>query len=599
MSANGLSIDDILAGSAPQQNAQGGVQPGAPAKPQGLSIDDIIQASAPGNMANQAATAPQSAPQAPAPAPGFLAGMGRAAVMTGRDVLQGALALPEMLHDAIIRAPYNAIASAIGSPSRIAPGAQQIDYWLNRAGVPNPQPVNGVERVVGNVDKGLGSVLGGFGIGSALGTSASPVAQTVGNVLTNNLGTQAIGAAAGPAAASIAKGVGLGGTGQAVAGTLGAMSPFLGVGALQGIRQGTSALLGSPTPEAAALADQAQQLGIPLKASQVSPSKVAKLVDSATSQVPLSGAGKFAEQQQTAFNQAVGRTIGADAPKITPPVFNAAKQRIGGEFDRLVGNANVPLSTQFLNDLQTHIQDAAHFEGADVASRIQGIAQRLVDQSQNDVIPGRVMKDVDTRLGQVIASGGPASYPLGKLQETLRDAMEQSAPPQDAQAWATARQQYRDLKTIEPLVAKSTTGDISPAALMGRVTANNAGKAAMARGSRGDLGSLARIGQQFLKEPIADSGTARRLAAFEGLKGIGAALAGAGLDHAMGSPTALLGLGATMGLSRGTQNVLQSPALIDAMLGRANPWGSLGQAAIPSAYPMLTTQHLLNSSGSR
>lgn len=525
--------------------------------------------------------------------------LGRAATMTGRDVLQGALTIPEVLHDALIRAPYNAVASAFGSDSRIAPGAEQIDSLLNRAGVPNPQPENGVERVVGNIDKGLGSVIGGAGIGGALKTAASPAIQAAGNILTDKLGMQAVGAAAGPAAAGVAKESGVGPIGQAAYGLAGSMSPLAGAAVLEGGAHGARVLLGSPTPEATELAEKAIANGIPLKASQVGSSKIAKTVDSTTSQIPLSGAAKFQARQQDAFNQAVSRTIGENAPKVTPTVFNAAKQRLGKEFDRLVANADVPLSPDFLNTLRGHLQDANAFYGPDVAGRVGAIAKRLVTQAQNGVIPGRVMKDVDTNLGKVVGAGGPNAYPLGQLRESLRDAMEQNASPADVEAWANARQQYRDLKTIEPLVAKSTTGDISPAQLMGRVTANNAGKASMARGTRGDLGDLARIGQQFLKEPIADSGTARRVATFEFLKGLGTALAGFGAHNVIGTEPATLSLLGTLAASRGVQKALQGESMVNALLGNGNPWARIGQQVAPVANPTLTTQHELTSSGRR
>jgi hypothetical protein len=114
--------------------------------------------------------------------------LGRAAIMTGRSVLHGVLGLPEMLHDATVMPAYNAIASAVGSDSRIAPGAQQIDGNLNALGVPNPQPENATERVVSGIDRGLGGLITGAGIGSAAANSTNAVARGVGGALTSNLG---------------------------------------------------------------------------------------------------------------------------------------------------------------------------------------------------------------------------------------------------------------------------------------------------------------------------------------------------------------------------------------------------------------------------
>jgi len=61
------------------------------------------------------------------------------------------------------------------------------------------------------------------------------------------------------------------------------------------------------------------------------------------------------------------------------------------------------------------------------------------------------------------------------------------------------------MKTVEDLVEKSTYGNLSPALLMGQVRAasarNDSSTGGMAYTGGGPLGDLARIGQQFLKEP--------------------------------------------------------------------------------------------------
>jgi hypothetical protein len=220
---------------------------------------------------------------------------------------------------------------------------------------------------------------------------------------------------------------------------------------------------------------------------------------------------------------------------------------------------------------------------------VEQTIQRLKDQSQNGVIPGRVFQSVDSKLGLAARSGGERSHVLGDLQEVLRDAMEQNIKPEDAAAWAQARKQWRDMRTIEPLVAKSETGDISPGLLMGRVTSNGAGKTAMARGNRGDLGDLARIGQRFMKDKVPDSGTARRVAAFEALKAPAALAVGAGSVY--DPMLSALGFGGTVLTSRAIQKALRNPRLLAEMLGQGNGMPALKQAVGSSLNP--TTQGLL------
>jgi hypothetical protein len=98
---------------------------------------------------------------------------------------------------------------------------------------------------------------------------------------------------------------------------------------------------------------------------------------------------------------------------------------------------------------------------------------------------------------------------MGKVQSAVRSAMDDSISPADRAAWRKLREEYGNRKTIRDLVAKDSGSDISPRALMGRVTANASGKERMATGTRGELGTLARIGQRMQEPPT--SGTAERL----------------------------------------------------------------------------------------
>ncbi len=151
--------------------------------------------------------------------------LGRAAVMTGRSVVQGALGIPALLHDALVMTPYNAIAKAAGSDSRINPGSQQLDSYMNAVGIPNPQPANATERYASAIDRGLGGVIGGAGIGNIASTSPNLVTQGVGNTLTNNIGAQAASAATGATSAQLAHDAGAGPVGQTVAGLVGGLVP--------------------------------------------------------------------------------------------------------------------------------------------------------------------------------------------------------------------------------------------------------------------------------------------------------------------------------------------------------------------------------------
>lgn len=518
----------------------------------------------------------------------------RAGVMTGRNVLHGALAPVTTLNDATLVPAINAISRLLGSSHREAPSSQQLDNLLNSMGLPNPQPENATERVVSGIDRGAGGLLSGVGIGGLLRNATGAATKGIGDVLTSNLGAQTSATAFGTGAGEISRESGASPGTQLAFGLAGGLSP-VGFGAAKGgTIAATRQLFGSASPEATALGQQALDMGIPLKASQVSPSRVAKLMDSVTGQVPFSGAHSFQNTQQQAFNRAVGRTIEADSPVINAPVFEQAKNAAGSAFDRMWSTNNMPVNQPVLKRAADVVNVAASDASPDVANSLGRMLDEIATKGASGQLPGRAFQSIDSRLGSMVADGGEKGHFAGQLQETLRDAMEAGMSPADAQRLGEIRGVWRNLKTIEPLIAgNAVEGNISPARLLGRVNANGAGKAAMATGSRGDLGDLANIGQRFIKEPIPDSGTAQRNAVFRGLGKLGGVVTGLGAGaYTAGLPATLVTSAGAVGGARATQSLLQNPALVNQLLGRSSP-SDLGRLLMLSGNP--TAQSLIQT----
>lgn len=315
---------------------------------------------------------------------------------------------------------------------------------------------------------------------------------------------------------------------------------------------------GDISPEARALFAKAEEFGIPVNAAQLSDSKPLKVLQSTAEKLPLSGAGKARDAQQSAFNRAVSRQFGENTDKVTTDVYAAAKGRIGSEFERLSAKNSLKASDDLLGRLTSIQDEAARFGSDDSARAVRSSIDELlnkVDEAGN--IPGRAYQSLDSKLGGLTKAGGEKAHFLGQLRETLRDAMDGSIAPADKSAWATARSQYRALKTVRDLVAKSTDGNVSPSLLMGRVNANNAGKEAMASGRGGNLGDLAKIGQRFVKDPVPDSGTAQRLWTLGGLTGLGSLA---------GLPAAALTAAGTVAAGRGVNKAINSPSVTRSLL---------------------------------
>lgn len=545
------------------------------------------------DQAQPTAKAPAPVPQAPQE-PSVGQQIGRAFTMAGRNVVHGLAGIAGVVNDPIVNTlNYAEDKLGIDPKYRFGTAGQAADYVLNKAGVPDYQPQNGTERVVGRIEEGLGGLAGGAGIGSLLGRSSNAVAQGIGKTLTDSIGSQVKATVAGTGLGGVAHEAGAGPKTELAFSLLGGASPVATEGTAAGASRSIARLFGSPDAQTSRLAKIAQAEGIPLKASQISGSKVAKLVDSTTGQVPFSGASKFQGTQQTAFNRAVAKTIGENADAITPEVFDRARTRLGDEFDRLATYNNIDLTPEFVRKLGMLRNDVAQTGNQEAITAVDKAYQRILDQQQNSQLPGEVYKSMASDLGRMSAgtANPDKAHFAGQFRELLDDAMGASIRPEDAKAWATARRQYRDLKTIEPLVAEASAngGNVSPAKLMGRVTANKSGKSAVARGKRGDLADLAAIGQRFLKEQVPDSGTARRTAVNDLIGGVAKGAAGTALTGAAYLSPVTTGVGALAAttLSRQVQNILKSPRLVNTLLKNPNLDPALRQALEASINPSL------------
>lgn len=281
------------------------------------------------------------------------------------------------------------------------------------------------------------------------------------------------------------------------------------------------ALTPMPEPRVAALAKKAVDLGIPLRPDQLSKNPIARMVGEALEKVPLSGSK--AEQRQIGFNRSVGKLIGAEADHLTPDVFDKAMNEAGGKIGEIA--AQTPIRYETLGPaLEARAVELARRETADTGKIVTSYIDDLREAGKDGMIDGTKFRKINSKIDQRIRTtpDGDLRHALSELKDDLHDALEANiASPERLAELKDARKKYAIGLTIEPLVAKATTtGNISPGGLLGRVTADKAGKRRMARGRGGDLGDLAEIGKLFLKEPPS-SGTMERAAAYGAIGGAG------------------------------------------------------------------------------
>ena len=447
-------------------------------------------------------------------------------------------------------------------------------------------------------------VMGAAGpVGTFLAGNAGKVGTGFGRFLTRGASLAASGAQTGAAAAALTSSANEGSLPQQMA------EGAVGGGVVGPLAEGAGAALANRivgagktvAPEVADLAKTAMtKYGIPLRTTQVQgvADRSAAVHDSEMISRAGTGYAKNNAAQRQAFTQAVAKTFGSDADKLTPDVMQAAKTRIGGQFDQVAANTNISNASVIADKLNKVVTDAAQvLPDSDVAP-LKKQVENITSAIKNDTLTGgsyQALTRKGSPLDRAMESGNPniRSY-AQDLRGVLDDALEGSASPEDATALKQARWQYKNLMTIKNLAAKAgVTGEISPALLNGAVNTSFKNRAFQ---GAGDLGELAQIGQTFMKEPP-NSGTAPRIADL--IKG--AALGGGGVADAaiaLHDPilaAKLLGGAATIGALRyGTNRVVgamnRSPAAVSRLISNAPnpvlaPTGSKVGAAVKKVLP--------------
>ena len=283
-----------------------------------------------------------------------------------------------------------------------------------------------------------------------------------------------------------------------------------GLGALgQGLSTVMLRLGEKAAPQLRDLYNTAKAQGINLTPAQMSNSEFFKRFAGMMDKLPLSGAAARREAQQESFSRAVAKTVGEYEP-MDQVVYANALTRLGDNFERRAGAHDVPVSVDFVRALGTAIRETEETADEVTAKAVKSVLNRVMVQSgTNGALPGKAAQSLDGMLRRMQEAGGERAAYAGRLRDALHDDIEAALPAAEAALWRQDRQQYRNLMAITDMVARDN--GVSPAKLMGRVTATRAQKKAMASGRGGDLGQLARIGQQMKAPP--SSGTAENLQA--------------------------------------------------------------------------------------
>jgi hypothetical protein len=243
----------------------------------------------------------------------------------------------------------------------------------------------------------------------------------------------------------------------------------------------------------------AQARKIPLTFAQMSDSDFVKRMAHLSDKLPLSGATARVRDQTKAVNKAVAGEIGA---RVNSDGVNDAgvigdrNSLFNRQFDR-VFNAGTPIDGEFLNQVGQTWKFANENLDDSAQRTVNTLVQRLEDQAEGGRLSGATLKSMDQDLRKLATGGGDREAVATELRNALHDNFGRNAEPGAREAWARLRKQYANYKRIEPLVARNPEGPLPPTQLVGAMTSDKRGKAAMARGASGEMGDLAAIGRRM------------------------------------------------------------------------------------------------------
>lgn len=426
--------------------------------------------------------------------------------------------------------------------------------------------------VAQKIIQGLGS--GGLKLG---GAAATTIPQVAGNLaLRAGTGAAVGGASAGLVDPSDA------GAGAVIGGGLPLVASGVG-GAANWV--GNQLRGGQVSPEVANLYTKAQQLGIDIPADRLTNSKPLNALASALNYVPMSGRQAVEERMQSQLNGALTKTFGQSGDNVTG-ALSQAKVSLPAQFDSFLQNNPVNVDHQFLNDLGDVSARATKDLVPDQAKIISNYIDDIVGKVNNGQIDGQAAYNIKRDLDNLAKNGSPVANSAKELRNTLMGALNRSLSPADQQAFSTLRQQYGNMKTLQPLAQNGVEGNVSLARIANLKKVNNS-----------DLQDIADISAQFLKPREAAHGSMQRaMVGGMGLTQAGGAAGGAiagPLGYAVGAG---VGLGAGAGLGRMANAALNSNWARNALLNGASPgYGLLGNLAEDSLPLMYRGAGLLNA----
>jgi hypothetical protein len=334
-----------------------------------------------------------------------------------------------------------------------------------------------------------------------------------------------------------------------IGGAAGATIPRAAVGAAGRIAGAVApradALPASVPPARAAAIQQLRQQGIePTAADVLGRSYVRQLERQGDRVFGGDSYRRIKTEVAEQYTQAASRSIGEDAPRLTPDVIRRARIRIGRVFERVANNLPIRRDRALGDELvaiERQVFDFGHTD--EVHRRISALINHINNNFIDSVRRGRPYAQMDGRTYQAITTHGAElqraidgvdtniAYFAGRIRSALDDAMERSVTKavNDAQSFGRpggpaqirarelqqnlqdlrqAREQWYNMRVLSQAVAgpgeQAAQGLVLPERLRSAMTSGIDNKLSWAS-ERSSLGNLAAAGAAVL-EPYRPSG---------------------------------------------------------------------------------------------
>ena len=251
--------------------------------------------------------------------------------------------------------------------------------------------------------------------------------------------------------------------------------------------------------------------GIKLSVDQIAPSKVRDAVQKVSQSIPGSGVDAFQQGQRSQWMRAVAKEIGQDSDTLGPEVITKFLDDASTKFEAVVKHADIKFNTKSFDAISKIAKEAKDNITKDYSDLVVGKAENLANQlfkARN--VPSGVEYTAKQLNGKKLASirsqlikdlpkvAGDARQYVSELVDVIDDIAEKNLAKADIEQLAVARREWRNFRTLEPLLEKSTDGTINPTQLMQRVASSKYIKASRKKLGEDNLVDLAKIGKQFL-----------------------------------------------------------------------------------------------------